>query len=100
MTTELHVSTLAQRDLIDIYLYTLQQHGEPQAKRYLSELETRFHELAAAPSSARRVGDICPGAARALFEQHAIYFRHVPGRCTILRVLHQRMDPGRHIFTE
>ena len=41
--------SLAEQDLIDIWLYTLNEWGEYQADKYLDDLDAAIHLLAAQP---------------------------------------------------
>jgi toxin ParE1/3/4 len=100
VTTSFRLTHDAERDILDIYLYTLERFGLPQADKYTSDLFDRFAEIAARPSLGRAFGDIHPGARRANHRSHAIYFRPAGDGILILRILHQKMDPARHLGRE
>ena len=100
MTNSVRLTADAERDILDIYLYTLEQFGLAQADKYTSELFDRFSAIAARPSSGRDFSDIHPGARRANHRSHAIYFRPSDDGILVLRILHQKMDPARHLGRE
>lgn len=90
----------AERDVLDIYLYTLRHFGRTQAETYASDLFARFSAIAAQPSLGRDFGDVHPGARRANQGSHAIYYRSDTEGILVLRILHQKMDPARHLDRE
>lgn len=97
MTNSFRLTRDAERDVLDIYLYTLEHFGLAQTEKYTSLLADRFAALAAEPSLGRDFGDIHPGARRGTQGSHAIYYRAGPDGILILRILHQKMDPARHL---
>ncbi len=90
----------AERDVIDIYLYSVEQFGAPRADQYLAEMQERFAQLATHPHTGEDVSAIYPNARRALYISHVLYYREDQDGILILRILHKRMDPARHLFTE
>jgi toxin ParE1/3/4 len=100
VTASFRLTRHAERDVLDIYLYTLEHFGADQADRYTSDLFDRFGGLAERPSSGRDFSDIHPGARRANHGSHAIYYRTAADGILILRILHQKRDPGRHLGRE
>jgi toxin ParE1/3/4 len=97
VTASFRLTRDAERDVLDIYLYTLEHFGPAQADAYTSALVARFSTLAAQPSLGRDFGDIHPGTCRANQQSHAIYFRPDADGILILRILHQATDPARHL---
>jgi toxin ParE1/3/4 len=87
----------ADRDLDDIYAYSVTTFGEKKADDYLLSLRDCFLRLAEAPGTARRIDHIRQGYFR--FEQgsHIVFFIRISGGICIMRVLHRRMDIKRHI---
>jgi toxin ParE1/3/4 len=65
----------AERDVVDIYLYTLERFGPAQADAYTAALFVRFSAIDAQPSLGRDFSDIHPGARRVNEESHATYYR-------------------------
>jgi toxin ParE1/3/4 len=97
VTNSFELTEDAERDIIDIYLYTLQKFGPLQAGKYTSELFGRISDIAAQPSLGRDFSDVHPGTRRSNQASHAIYYRQTGTGVLILRILHQRMDPARHL---
>jgi toxin ParE1/3/4 len=100
VTASFRLTRDAERDVLDIHLYTLEHFGPAQADKYIADLFARFSTLAARPSLGRDFGDIHPDARRANQASHAIYYRTDTDGILILRILHQKMDPARHLGRE
>jgi toxin ParE1/3/4 len=94
---EYRLSPAAERDLEDIWRYTQEQWGLAQAERYVDALIAMFGALAEAPDSAPACEHIRPGYRRRGVERHVIYFRTTPYGIAVVRVLHERMEVGRHL---
>lgn len=94
---EFRLSPRAQRDLDDIFDYTVAQWGSLQALRYVDSLEAACSSLANEPRRSQDCATIQPGYRRRSVEQHAIYFRQTDYGIAIIRILHQRMNPARHL---
>lgn len=94
---EYRLSRRAQRDLDDVFDYTVGHWGLPQAVRYTDLIEAACAELAEAPQLAQGCAHIRPGYRRRSVEQHVIYFRPTRYGVAIVRILHQRMDAARHL---
>jgi toxin ParE1/3/4 len=96
---EYRLSRRAQRDLDEIYDYTVVQWSLPQAMRYTDNLEAALAELAQAPLAAesRPCDQIRKGYRRRHVGRHVVYYRPTPYGVAIVRVLHDRMDAPRHL---
>lgn len=86
----------AGRDLDDIFDHTARRWGADQAERYLRELDAACQRLAEYPLLGSAADLVRPGYRRLASGRHVIYFRVHPDEVLIVRVLHQRMDAGRH----
>ena len=95
--TEVTLTQEAERDLIDIYLYGAEIFGPRQADRYAEDMADRLRTIANNPSFGADYSDVSPNLRRAEHVSHAIYYRPTPAGIHVLRVLHGRMDPGRHL---
>ena len=91
------ITEAADRDLEKIYEYTFREQGEQQADRYLQALRDVFSNLADTPGLARTAERIRPGYRRFETGRHSIFLVRVPGGIQVIRVLHQSMDPTRHL---
>jgi toxin ParE1/3/4 len=94
---EYRFSPKAQRDLEEIFDYTVARWGLPQAMRYADRIEAACANLAETPLQAQDCAHIRPGYRRRSVEQHVIYFRLTRYGIAIIRILHQRMDTTRHL---
>lgn len=92
------LSPAAQADIADIWDYTLQHWGFEQAERYVLGIRNACRELADGTRTSRPVDDIRPGYRKAAAGSHVLFFRMTDtGLVDVVRILHQRMDVGRHI---
>jgi toxin ParE1/3/4 len=87
----------ADRDLIEIYLYGIERFGPARAERYAEDLGVKIATAAENPSFGSDYGFVRPGLRRYECVAHAIYYRRTGAGILVLRVLHGRMDPGRHL---
>ena len=90
----------AERDLKSILDYTLEQWGRAQADKYLDGIEALVDNLAANPDLGAKRDNLLEGVLSFPYVSHVLYYIKQAHGITILRVLHQRMDPKRHITTE
>jgi toxin ParE1/3/4 len=91
------LSDAADRDLNNIYIYSYREFGEAKAAAYLTSLEECFERLSEFPGIGRPIDHIRLGYFRFPHASHTVYFMKIPGGIRIVRVLHQRMDPERHM---
>jgi toxin ParE1/3/4 len=94
---EYRLTPRAQRDLEDIFDYTLARWGLAQALRYVDAIEAACANLARAPLQARGCPEIRPGYRRRSVEQHVIYLRPTDYGVAVIRILHHRMEAARHL---
>ena len=81
---------------MEIAAYTLRTWNAEQCERYLDAMEAACQALADSPALGRSCDDVRPGLRR--FEQgrHVVFYRQQPYGARIVRILHDRMLPGRH----
>lgn len=91
------ISPAAEADLADIYDYSHARWGETQAAEYIDTLVTRFKWLAVNRPLWQARADLRPGLYGRTEGRHLIVFRDGGDHLQIVRVLHQRMDPARHL---
>lgn len=89
------VSVLADRDLIDIGLYTEKHRGDAQKKRYLGEIREMFTRLRDMPGLGIERNDICDGQRSFPVGSLVIFYSESEHHFMIDRILHQSMDPRR-----
>ena len=87
----------AERDLVDIIDNTIQEWGAAQATTYLDGLETRAQLLAENPDLGTARETISRGLLSFPYESHILYYKKHTHGIVIVRVLHQHMDPVKHL---
>lgn len=90
------LSPAAERDLDDIWDYTVGRWGEAQAERYILSIESAVSGLVDGTQPALSAEAIRKGYRNALVGMHVIFFRQSADLIDVIRILHQQMDiPGR-----
>lgn len=87
----------ARKDLEGVWSDAYDNWGEEQADNYIYDLDTAFQALAAKPEKGRPCDDIREGYRRYSVGRHIIFYRATKKGIEIVRILHQRMDPNRHL---
>jgi toxin ParE1/3/4 len=87
----------AKRDLVQIARFTQQRWGDEQRVRYLTLLDARFRWIAKHPRLGLASDHIRPGYWRCIEGRHVILYRIAQGGVDIIRVVHDRMLPQRHL---
>ncbi|MBX3247387.1 MAG: type II toxin-antitoxin system RelE/ParE family toxin [Myxococcales bacterium] len=97
MSPRVHYTRAAERDLHGIARYTQETWGVEQRETYLALLEETCEQIL--PTRVRFAREVPhrPGLRRWRVESHDVYFREVEGGIEIVRILHVRMFPSRHI---
>jgi toxin ParE1/3/4 len=91
-------SKLAEADLAAILDYTADSWGTAQAEAYLDGFAECFSRLAKTPGLGRACDQLHPGLKRMEHGKHVVFFRPTRSGIRIVRILHQRMLPGRHLL--
>ncbi|NCC85319.1 MAG: type II toxin-antitoxin system RelE/ParE family toxin [Clostridia bacterium] len=87
----------ARQDLKDIWRYSFETWGEIQADTYLAELDAGIACLRTNAALGKPRDDLRPGYRSLRINEHMIYYRVTPSVIRVVRVLHVRMDPDRHL---
>ena len=87
----------AERDLEIITDYTAQEWGASQANTYLDGLESRAQLLAENPDLGITRETSSKGLLSFPYESHILYYKKHARGIVIVRVLHQHMDPLKHL---
>lgn len=90
------ISPLAEADLEDIWLYTVERWSLEQAESYHDSLVSTFSGLATGAKRGRPV-TVREGYFKYAVGSHLIFYRHSDAGIDVIRVLHQRMDIERHL---
>jgi len=96
MAEPYRLSPLAEADLEDIWLYTARHWSKAQADAYHNRLVTAFEGLAAGTKQGRPT-DVLPDIQKYLCGAHVVYFLKDANHLDVIRILHQRQDPERHL---
>ena len=94
--TPARLSPRARTDIEAIWDYTESRWGIPQALRYVRLIQAAVEAIADNPSLGGTCDDIRKGYRRHRAGSHVIFYRVRDG-VEIVRILHQRMDHGRHL---
>lgn len=92
-----HLGVLAELDLADIWSYSAARWGEEQAEEYLDSIGLAVEQLATYPEAGTRRDSVREGYRVLFVGSHAVYYRLTVSTVWIVRVLHERMDPFKHL---
>lgn len=87
----------AQRDLSEIWDFTEEHWGVAQAELYITEIRAAIERIVADPLRGRACDEVRQGYRRYGVGSHLVFYVEAPGGVDVVRVLHQRMDPARHL---
>ena len=96
-THQLVIAPAAKADLKEIYQYGLRQWGQAQSDSYLENLKDHFWSLTEQPLMGVERPELLPGLRTLPIESHALFYRVTTDTVEIIRVLHGRQDPQRHL---
>lgn len=91
------LSPAAHRDLSSIWDYTVERWDARQAEIYVLEIRSAIERIAEQPERGRAIDDIRTGYRRYAIGTHLIFFTESDDGVDVIRILHQRMDPTRHL---
>lgn len=95
--TTIEFTNDAEQDLIKIFLFGIEHFGSVQAERYAKTLNAKIAMAAEHPDFGADYGFVFEGVRRYESVSHAIYYRPTQSGILVLRILHGRMDPARHL---
>ena len=96
-SAEYRLAPEAKRDLEAIWLYTLEEWGLEQANRYTDKLTDVFAQLVVGPQLGTACDHIRTGYRRRRVGRHVVYYRMTDYGIAVVRILHDRMLPTRHL---
>lgn len=94
------LAAAALQDYDDILVYGLMTWGESRTQQYRAALDEALAELADFPEIGIRRDEQFPGHRSRLVERHVIYYRYSRDqdeRIEVVRILHERANPTRHL---
>jgi Plasmid stabilization system protein len=89
---QVHKTSLAEQDLIEIWLYTYNEWGELQADLYLDSFEQALDLIAGQPRICRLREEFDPPVRIYLHQRHLIVYWEINDGIEVIRVLHEGMD--------
>ncbi len=96
--TTYRLSPRARADLGGIWDHTAERWGEGQAERYLRQIAEACADLASGRRRGAGAGAVRPGYFRHPVGSHVLFYRlGRDGGIEVMRILHKRMDVGRHL---
>lgn len=84
----------ARADISGIVNYTLREWGQRQALAYIQGLEDVAQTLAERPLIGKDCNDLHSGLRGYPYRSHTLYYLQAVHGITIVRVLHQKMNPA------
>lgn len=95
--TRYRLTPAAQRDLSSIWDYTPERWNLRAAETYTLEIKAAIERVADDPRRGRGCEETRAGYRRYGIGSHVLFYRETPNGIDIIRILHQRMDPTRHL---
>ena len=92
-----HYTQEAEKDLVEIGIYTWAEWGEAQYVKYMALLRETCEGIIPRKHRLARSVPNRPSLLRWRCERHVIYFRKREDGFEIVRVLHDRMLPSNHL---
>lgn len=86
------ISTAAQQDIDEIYLYGILNYGPRQADGYLGGLRRALLLIAEHPLMGRERDEVRPPIRLWLHEAHHVFYDLIDGTVVVQRVLHHSAD--------
>lgn len=96
MASNYRLSPLAEKDLEEIWLYTLREWSADQADKYYRTIIAAIEGLVSGRNIPLRT-DILPGYFKFKVGRHVIYFKRTQDYLDVIRILHGRMDVESHL---
>ena len=89
---DVEITTEANSDLVEIWLYTDEQFGATQADRYLDQLAEAIDRLLVHPELGKDRSDVKSGYRSIHVNKHVVFYRVINDGLLVVRVLHDSMD--------
>lgn len=94
---QLIIAPTAKADLKEIYQYGLRQWGQAQSDLYLAALKGKLWSLIEQPLMGTERPELLAGIRSLPIESHILFYGVKTSQIEIIRVLHGRQDPMRHL---
>lgn len=93
---KLHIQAKAKNDLKEIWHYSYASFGERKADEYFNVMETRLKALKENPELGSRCDYIRAGYRKFHIQKHIVFYKIMPSKIQIIRILHQKVDFKQH----
>ena len=87
----------ADRDVEEILAYSVKSFGVVQTQHYFEDLKECIELLSDNPDMGFSAEDILPEYLCFPHESHMIFYKNLSSSILVVRILHQRMNPGLHL---
>lgn len=94
---ELFIAPAAKVDLTEIYQFGLRHWGKAQSDNYLELIKEQFWTLTDQPLMGLERTELLADTRSLAIQSHIVFYRVIANRIEIIRVLHGRQDPQRHL---
>ena len=94
------LTKVAEADLLDIFLYTLEEWGENQVYVYKRQLESRLEAILQFPDIGRKHPKLSANVYYLVEGKHYIFYKKIEDGIEVLRFLHHSMDILSHLSDE
>jgi toxin ParE1/3/4 len=91
------LSPHARADIEAIWDFTAKRWGLNQAEFYVRGLQTAIEAIAADWRRGRACDEVRPGYRKFPAGSHVVFYRRAARGIDVVRILHERMDSGRHL---
>lgn len=81
----------------DIYQYGLRRWGQAQSDNYLASIKDHLWSLTEQPFMGIERSDLLPNTRSLPIQSHTLFYRVTTMQVEIIRILHGRQDPQRHL---
>ena len=95
--TGYRLTPAAQRDLSSSWDYTKDRWGVAEAETYIREIGAAVERVAEDPRRGRTCDELRAGYRRYAIGSHLLFYVERSDGVDVIRILHQRMDPTRHL---
>ena len=91
------LTTAAQQDLSSIWDFTQERWDIRQAETYITEIRAAIERIAEDPHRGRDCSEMRQGYRRYSIGSQLVFYVERADGVDVIRILHQRMDPTRHL---
>ncbi|HHR5914057.1 TPA: type II toxin-antitoxin system RelE/ParE family toxin [Providencia alcalifaciens] len=94
------LSNLAVKDFEGVFEYTLMNFGVRKADEYTKSLHDVLEMISFNPCIGMECTEIAVGVRRHYYSKHVIFYRYRTDDIFVIRILHQQMEPLKHVYID